>query len=221
MFGLVYGLDTRQVPQSLRVHPVFALLHQLPFPEQPPVPTALPTLYIGRRATESLLQTHFRALEDELDSHTWWAYSPDEDITYFIRQFERFLAQVPRTLLSAVSFQGLDPLVMGPATAVDLRARLRAPAPTWYVLEHGSGWSWWDPAQPAVVSGLSADAYYAHCNLSREQLRAQFTASAAHYVRDGEKGKPLLWLETRFDYTRTEAIRMVPFFMYLKQGDPI
>lgn len=226
MFGTVFGLPPRaQVAQSLRAHPVYALLDARPWPaegEALPAPDGRPRLLIGRASTQRLLGRSFGPLETRVDPVTWWAYTPEEDATYFIRQFEDFLRQVPPALLEVVSWRGLDPLVHGPATGADLwRALTPAPGMGWQVFEHAKGWSWWDPAYPGQVSGLHADTYFAHCGITRVELASWLRARASRYVVDGRPSRVSLWFMTRFGYGFTDVVRVAPWLMHLKGATPI
>jgi hypothetical protein len=219
MFGKIYGLGPQvQVPQALRAHPAYPLLSHQPWPASyEPVTDGLPRLFIGREATQLLVGRHLAPLETRLDEHTWWAFSPQEDVTYFIRQLEAFLRAVPPALLTSVSWCGLDPLVRGPYTATELWPRLLpTQAGKWTVLEHDKGWNWWDPATPGQVQGLLADAYYAHCGVPRAELREWLQRGAAYYVRDSREHPVILWFENRFGYSKSDALRVAPWLMHLK-----
>lgn len=218
MFGTIYGLPARlQVPQSLRVHPVFPLLRQLPWPDTVPLPDGLPRLYIGRGRTQELTGRKLAPLETRLDELSWWGFSPEEDVSYYIRQLEAFLDLVPKALLTTTSWQGLDPLIHGPYTAEALwPALLPGPAGKWTILEHERGWNWWDPAHPDRVSGLQADPYYAHCGIARTELRKWLQESAAQYLREDREHPVTSWFESRFGYSHSEALRMAPWLMHLK-----
>lgn len=219
MFGTVYGLPSGQlVPQSLRSHPVYPLLQQAEWPgSYAPSLEGLPRLYVGRARVEALTGRKFGPLDTRIDERSWWAFSPEEDLGYFIRHLEAFLGAVPNTLLTGVTFNGLDPVIAGPFTAEALWAQLLpGPAGKWVVLEHRFGWNWWDPATPGVVWGLQADAYYAHLGLARAKLREWFQASACEYVRDSRQRPVTEWFRNRFGYSLSDALRVAPWLMHLK-----
>lgn len=225
MFGTLYGFPAAGVPQSLRVHPVYPLLRSLPMPAPGtglPLTNGLPCLLLGHAATEALLGRALRPLDNQLNERTWWAYAPQEDPAYFVRQVEAFLLVVPAALRLGVAWRGLDPLVHGPATAAGFWAALTpTPGSDWVVFEHRFGWSWWNPAEPGVVSGFSADAYQAQCGISRAEVRAWLQARAGRYVVDNQPKRVTDWFTTRFDYDVADVVRLAPWLMHLQHASPI
>jgi hypothetical protein len=225
MFGTLYGFPPTGVPQSLRSDPVYSLLRSEPMPAVGtgvPVSNGLPALLLGHGATEQLLGRSLKPLDTQLDERTWWAYSPQEDAAYFIRQVEAFLKVVPKVLRTGIAWRGLDPLVHGPATADGLWAVLTpAPGSDWLVFEHRLGWSWWNSAEPGVVSGIGADAYHAHCGVRRADIRAWLRSRARYYVVDNQPKRVTTWFISRFGYDAADVVRLAPWLMHLQQLGPI
>jgi hypothetical protein len=110
MFINIVNLDaTPQVISSFDKGGLTKHAHLYTEEELHKVDKTIPTLYVGWELALKLYP-ELDAIEHRLSDTEFWCFSVAESPTYFMYMFQKFLADVPNTLVKNINYTVLDPL---------------------------------------------------------------------------------------------------------------